>query len=166
MHKKAVVATDADGRYRASGFLTDAELTDKYVEVAFSPNSSNYYLIGEPGFTFHNYKQNILLNVPDYLIPRKAFIKFVVTNISQIPGPYSYYAGLSSCYGGNTVFNQDSSNGGGLTINCAGTSTSPVYDIAGDQPILVRQRKNRGYTTPNDIITIPAGTTRTHTLTY
>lgn len=164
-HKKAVVATDANGRYRLSGFLTDAELADGYIQVVFSPDPGKYYLIGEPDFAFHRFKRDTLLSVPDYLIPRKAFVKFVVTNPSQIPGPYSYYADLSTCYGGNTVFSQNIL-GGGLTANCFGISTSPAYDMAADQPILVRQRKSGGYTVPNDTIIIPAGTTKTYTLTY
>ncbi|OGX80890.1 hypothetical protein BEN47_06470 [Hymenobacter lapidarius] len=164
VRKKAVGTTDANGYYRISAFLADDELTDGYLSVVFQANPSRYYLIGEPNVAFFDYKRDTLLTAYDYIIPRKAFIRFEVTNPSQIPGPYSYHADLNSCHGGNTVFSS-SIRGGGVVVNCSGLSTTPI-ETAGDQPILVRQRKNGSYVAPNDTIFIPAGTTLTYRLTY
>lgn len=164
VRKKAVGTTDANGYYRISASLTDDELSDGYLSVVFQANPSQYYLIGEPNVAFFDYKRDTLLTAHDYLIPRKAFIKFEVTNPSQIPGPYSYYVNLNSCHGGNTVFSSEV-RGGGAVINCFGLSTAPL-ETAGDQPVLVRQAKNGSYVAPNDTIFIPAGTTQTYRLTY
>lgn len=162
--KKAVSHTDTNGRYRVSGFLTDAELVDGFLEVVFSPDKSKYYLIGEPSVAFFRPKRDTIYTAPDFLLPRKAFVTFIVTNPNQIPTNFSYYVDLNSCYGTNLVF---SSNilGGGVSLSCYGLV--PPYntvEVAGNQPILLKQRKSR--VAPNDTLLIAAGTTRTYLLTY
>ena len=165
IHKKAQVTTDANGRYRVSGFLSDEELADGYIHVTFSPDKSKYYTIGEDNFAFFDYKRDTLLTAPDYLIPRKAFIRLVLTNPSQLPNSFSYYIDLSSCYGGNTVFGPNTL-GGGAVINGSSLNPSSTFEVAGDQPVLLRQRKSAGTAPPADTLIIPAGTTRTYTVTY
>ena len=164
VRKKAIGSTDANGYYRLSAFLADDELADGYLFVVFQADKSKYYLIGEPNVAFFDYRRDTLLTAPDYLIPRKAFIKLVITNPGAVPGPYSYYADISSCYGGNTVFSQNV-QGGGPVINCSGLPATPI-EIAGDQPIIRRQRKNGAYVATHDTLFVPAGTTQTHALTF
>ena len=93
------------------------------------------------------------------------FVKFIITNPSQIPTPYSFYVDLNSCYGGNTVFSQNIL-GGGPSINLSGYSVPYTIDTPADQPILVKQRKSGAYAPPNDTLFVPAGTTRTYIMTY
>ncbi|WP_426060812.1 hypothetical protein [Hymenobacter sp. B1770] len=167
VHRKAVGRTDANGHYRVSGFLTDDELTDGLLEVVFQPSKSNYYLIGEQNFAFFNFKRDTLLTAPDYLIPRKAFAKLVVTNSTQIPGLGAYISDFNSCYGRNTTFSQ-SIRGGGSVIDWFGLPSQNPLEMPGDQPILVRHFKNtnNGRPSATDTIFIPAGATRTYTVTY
>ena len=162
---KGIATTDENGRYRVSGFLSDEELANGFIAVAFSPDKSKHYLIGEPQLAFYRLKRDTVYTAADYLIPRKAFIKFFTTNPSQIPDPYSYNVDLSSCYGSNTVFSNNI-RGGGVSVAAFGLSTTSVFEVAGDQPILVRQRKNYAYVPRNDTLFIPAGTTKTYALTY
>lgn len=163
--KKAVATTDANGRYRVSGFLSDDELTNGFIEVVFSPDKSKYYLIGEPRLAFYRPKRDTIYSATDFLLPRKGFIKFVVTNPSQIPTAYSYHVDLSSCYGGNTIFSRNIM-GGGASINLSGLSTPYIIDAPADQRILVKQRKNGSYISFGDTLVVPSGTTQTYTLTY
>ena len=163
--KKAVATTDANGRYRVSTFLSNDELADGFIKVVFSPDNSKYYLIGEPGLAFYRPKRDTTYSAPDFLLPRKAFVKIVVTNPSQVPSPYAYYVDFNSCYGGNTVFSQ-AILGGGPSVNLSGLSAPYLIAIPADQPILVKQRKNGGYISPSDTLIVPTGTTRTYTLTY
>ncbi|MCI1188960.1 carboxypeptidase-like regulatory domain-containing protein [Hymenobacter sp. DH14] len=165
VRKKAIATTDANGRYRVSGFLSDDELADGFIEVVFSPDKSKYYLIGEPELAFYQPKRDTVYSAPDFLIPRKGSINFVVTNPSQIPTSYSYYVDFSSCYGGNTVFSRNIM-GGGASINLSGLPTPYIIDAPADQRILVRQRKNGSYIAFGDTIFVPSGTTQTYTLTY
>lgn len=163
--KKAVVTTDANGRYRVSGFLSDEELADGFIEVVFSPDQSKYYLIGEPALAFYRPKRDTVYSATDFLLPRKGFIKIVVANPSQVPTAYSYYVDFNSCYGGNTIFSQNIM-GGGASINLSGLPPPYVIDVPADQRVLVRQRKNGRYIPFGDTLVVPSGTTQTYTLTY
>ena len=167
VRKKAVGTTDANGHYRLSAFLADDELPGGYLSVNFQANKSTYYFIGEPHIAFFDYKRDTLLLAPDYLIPRKAFIKLAITNPNQVPKLGAYMSDFNSCYGENTVFSQNI-RGGGAVIDWFSLPSQNPLDMPGDQSILVRHYKNttNGLPSSTDIIFIPAGTTRTYTVTY
>lgn len=160
---KANAVTDKNGRYRVSSFLSDDELAGGFITVLFKPDNSKYYLIGEPQVAFYKPKRDTVYTAPDFLLPRKGFVQFIVTNPSLIPASYSYYVDLNSCYGTNMIF---SSNilGGGATFSCYGLNTPYRLEVAADQPILLKQRKNK--VIPDDTLFVAAGTTQTYTLTY
>lgn len=122
MRKKAIGITGANGRFSVKCFLANDELSSGYLEISYQVDKSKYYTIGEPESAFFNFKRDTILIAPDFLIPRKAFVKLIITNASQIPGSYSFTSDFNSCYGGNTVFSQKI-QGGGASINWSGLPT-------------------------------------------
>lgn len=163
--KKAVTTTDANGHYRVSGFLSDAELAGGFIQAVFSPDKSKYYTIGEPAAAFYRPKRDTVYTAQDFLIPRKATITFVVTNPGQIPASNYYSINVRFSYGYNVVFNSNTSNDG-ISTDLSASNASSTIDIPGGQSIVVEQRKNGTYPFPQDIITVPAGTALTYPLTY
>ncbi len=161
--KKAVATTDADGWYRVSSLLTDAEIASGFIEVIFSPDKSKYFPIGEPTIAFYHPKRDTIYSARDYLLPRRAAVKFVVPNASQLPTPVTYSISLTSCYGENTTFSQNSMMSGSSTGFSSDTSPYTI-DTFADQPVLLKLQKNNVPITPGEILIIPAGTTLTYTL--
>lgn len=166
-NKKAEVRTDADGRYRVSGFLTDDELANGYIKAVFAADPSQYYVIGELDQAFINPKRDTIYTASDYLIPRKAYLKLVVSNPSQIPNHGAFLSDFNNCYGGNTVYSTKIGGGGPVVFWDTLPLQNPM-EVSGDQPILIRHHRYISglLTHTTDSIFIPAGTTRTYTATY
>ena len=162
--------TDSNGKYTVSFFIKNNELAEGYFDVTYSVNENQYYTIGENTVAFYrnDIKRDTLIEVADYLIPRKAYIKFAITNQSQlITEKGQFFSDFNNCYGFNTRFNQQILGGGPVIFWNSLPSQNPL-PIAGDQSILIKNHKTRNgvLTVTTDSLFIPAGTTSNFTVTY
>ncbi len=165
---KAKTATDAAGNYQISFFIEDAELTDGFFEVFYLVDKSDYYTIGENGVAFYHLTRDTVVQVANYVIPRKAYVRLSITNQAQlIADKGQYLSDFNTCYGLNNVFSRGI-QGGGSAINWDGLPSENPLAVAGDQPVLVKsyKTKNGVQTFSTDSLFIPAGTTQTYTVTY
>ncbi len=161
---KAEGVTDANGRFQLSCFLSDEELASGYLSVVYEVDKSRYHTVGEASYAFFDYSRDTTLVTQPYLIPRKAFIKLVITNPGQLTGPNSYTTDFTFSYATTTFLRQGL--GGGTFVNWYALPLQNPLEIAGDEPILVRHFKAGRIPAPADTLFIPAGTTKTYTVTY
>lgn len=167
---KAKGRTDADGKYTIAFYIKDSELTDGFFEAFFSVDKNIYYVMSndDDGVAFYDLKRDTIIQVENYVIPRKAYVRLAITNQSQIAGGSEQYLSMfNSCYGFNTVFSKEI-QGGGPSISWLGWADETPVSIPGDQPINVSNYKvKNGVTTiSNDSIFVAAGTTQNYTVTY
>ncbi|RSK44061.1 hypothetical protein [Hymenobacter rigui] len=163
---KAQATSDANGNYRLSFFIKDEELTEGYFNVRYSPNKKQYYTIGEDGQVLNGARRDTTFTLPDYLIPRKAYVRLAITNPTDVT-LYAFMSDFNTPYGLNTTFSRKI-QGGGPVIFWDGLPAENPLPVAGDQPILVKGYKKKNglteYTT--DSLFIPAGTTATYSVTF
>ncbi|MCA8829388.1 hypothetical protein [Hymenobacter pini] len=163
---KAQATTDANGNYRLSFFIKDEELTDGYFSVRYTPNKSQYYTIGEDSQVLNNARRDTTFTLPAYLIPRKAYVRLVITNPADV-ARYAFMSDFNTTYGLSTTFSRKI-QGGGPVVFWDGLPIENPLPIAGDQPILVKGYKKKNslteYTT--DSLFIPAGSTYTYSVTF
>jgi hypothetical protein len=165
---KARTTTDAQGNYRISFYIEDAELTNGYFSVYYSVDKNRYYTIGEDQDAFYRLKRDTVLAATPYVIPRKAFVQLAISNQSQLVADKGYFSsGINTCYGHNTRFSR-AIMGGGPVISWGGLPYENPLPVAGDQSILLTSFKTKnGVTTrTTDSLFIPAGTTRNISVTY
>ena len=164
---KTRTTTDANGKYQVSFYINDNELAEGFFSVKYDVDKSRYYTIGEPGVAFPHLKRDTLVTVPNYIIPRKAFVRLAVTNPQQIPSGGVFMSDFNTCYGTNNTFGP-SIQGGGAVVNWQNLPSENPLPVAGDQPIIIRSYKTQnGVTTQSsDTLAIPAVTTKTYTATY
>lgn len=163
---KAQGATDADGNYRLSFFIRDEELANGYFNVGYIPDKKRYYTIGDNAQVLSNVRRDTTFALPPYLIPRKAYVRLLITNPADVP-LYAFMSDFNTSYGLHTTFSRQL-QGGGPVVFWDGLPAENPLAVAGDQPILVRGFKKKNglteYTT--DSLFIPAGTTHTYSVTF
>ncbi|WP_223650277.1 hypothetical protein [Hymenobacter psoromatis] len=165
---KAHTTTDAQGNYRISFYIEDAELANGYFSVYYSVDKNSYYSFLEDQDDFYDLKRDTTYVVKPYVIPRKAFVHLVIINQNQLLVEKGYFTSdFNTCYGHNIVFSQ-AIQGGGASISWDGLPYENPLAVAGDQSILLTSYKNKDgvITRTADSLFIPAGTTRNISVTY
>ena len=163
--------TDANGNYNLSFFIKDEELTEGFFVVEYIVDKNKYYTIGQnEQVALNDAKRDTTLEVADYVIPRKAYVRLVVTNPTDLPPypAYVYTSSFNTLYGLNNRFSSQIQGGGSVIMWNGLPTESQKLPIAGDQPVLVRNYKvKNGVTTRStDSIFVAAGSTYTYTGTY
>lgn len=167
VRKKAVAVTAPDGTYSLSFAVADDELRDGLFKLSHSADKSRYYIIGDD--VLHapmRMSRDTIITFPDYLIPRKAALRLLITNPAQVPSG-GFMTSFNSCYGRSTVFSSAISGGAGHVFWDSLPTQNPL-DMPGGQPILIHhfKRTTNGIPTSTDTLTIAPGKTQTYTVTY
>ncbi|MBC6611834.1 hypothetical protein H8B15_12940 [Hymenobacter sp. BT507] len=162
---KSQTTTDANGNYHTSFFIKGGELEDGFFEVIFGVDDKKYYTIGVDVIALYDAKRDTMMQLYNYIIPRKAYVRLMVTNPTEIVGYYS--SSFNNCYGHNSTFSSQI-QGGGPVINWSSLPLENPLPIAGDQPVLIRTSKiKNGVTIWNvDSLFVSAGATANYTVTY
>lgn len=167
---KARTVTDADGRYNIQFYIADDELIDGYFSVFFTVDENRYYTIGEPRCSFFDLKRDTTVLATTFHIPRKAYVRVAISNLSQLQSSGNArqcFSDFNSCYGGNRTFSW-SIQGGGPVFSWDSFPMQDPVPVPGDQAVIHRIMKSKDgvATTTRDSMLIPAGATRSITVTY
>ena len=163
---KARAVTDAAGNYQLTFFVKDEELKTGFFEVVFAVDPKRYFTIGDESIAFFTLKRDTTYQASPYLIPYKATVNLTVPNPDQITG---YYAIDFNSPHGYTLI-PSLTTGGGTHVSVAKQSApySTTIEVAANQRLYLQTTKalNGTYLRTLDSLVIPAGTTRTITVTY
>lgn len=165
---KARTTTDAQGNYRVSFYIEDAELSNGYFSVYYPVDKNRYYTLTEDQDAFYVLKRDTTYVVKPYVIPRKAFVNITITNQNQLlTDQGTFTSGFNTCYGHNTVFSR-AIQGGGTVVTWGKYPADNPLAVAGDQSILLTSYKTRNgiFTFTSDSLFVPAGTVKNVTVTY
>jgi hypothetical protein len=167
---KARATTDATGNYQVRFYVKDDELHDGYFELTYGVDKDRYYLLGNtdsPDVGSGSIKRDTTYHLAPFLIPHKAFVQLTVPNPSQIQ---SYFSVDFSSAHLHTLTATKQFSGGGAVVGIPKQNDpfTTLVEIAGDQIVYVRARRNPNYGTTStvDSLVVPAGTTRALTIRY
>ena len=168
LHYKAQTTTDNNGNYQLSFYVKDDEQQAGFYDVSANINKTEYYVIGDGiGAFFNGLKRDTSYQLPPYLIPRKAMVTLTVPNANQIQGYFS--VDFVSAQGTNLTVDKNSI-GGGTVVGIPKQSDAFVtsVEVAADQKIYLKTTRSIGntYARTVDSLLIPAGATRSITVTY
>lgn len=163
-HIKARVITDSKGNYEAPFSVSSDELAAGSFAANFSVDKTRYYSASEEYLSITKIRRDTTLQLPDYLIPRKAALNIIITNPAQAQNNYAFE--IASPHGTQIKYSPTISRGP-VFYNSSFPQLNPV-SVPGDQPILFKTIKpqNGIVTITADSLFIPAGTTQTIFITY
>lgn len=160
---KAATTTDANGYYSINFLMRDDELGSGYYKIDYIVDKTEYLsFYPENSISLYNLKKDTLVTT-NYLIPKKAFMKWNVVNQNQIQPSDYFSADVLSLMG------YDGKEKSGAVLYWTNTSpSSSVIEVAGNQPLYVITYKTKGgvRTVKYDTITIPTRQTADYTFDF
>ncbi|KAA9338697.1 hypothetical protein F0P96_07705 [Hymenobacter busanensis] len=160
IRRKAATKTDASGYYELRFYVKDDELTDGHFAVQYAGNSADYVLDREnKGASFLDLTRDTVIT-SDWLLPRKAYIDFELTNPTSTPSPYYGYTTFSFA---NGSFPRQGRFGYGVVVTWHDPGTTRV-EVAANQLIDIETltTKNGVRVVTHDTIRLRPGSHYTH----
>lgn len=167
IHRKTATSTDAKGNYTLRFHISDEELADGVFEITYRVDSKQYIVDRDNlGYADSRLKRDTII-VSNWLLPRKAYLHFDVTNPAQVTSYFS--ADCSFRHGGL-------GNGGQFNYDIATTIYSAGYpalaaadvEIAPNQPVevMTTRLRNGQYVRERDTIQLAPGARAVRQITY